>query len=350
MNSKHCTKLVSFLLCLLLLIPFWDTPQIANAKKSAPKLGNTASNLANNATAIKSGNDIYYSNPNTNSIYKYNVKTKKKTRIYKNKKYYAYFDFNLYNDTLICTVNTVEGTDFADYSIFSIKTNGTHAKLLAHGHSPSVVNGNIYYIRSGKTDYKNEDTPTYGICRMTLTGTKSTALKKTSKVTSMYTDGSSLFYTLSTKYDNTYLYSMSLTGKSNKKIGLKNSEFVSVDSTYVYYQTRNGLYKYHRTKHNSTKLCNLLSYFYLDLPNITNGTLYYSSYSNSAKKYILYQRKLTRSSKTALLKEDGISNICIYGSYIIYTANLENDDTYTTAIRVFTPNKKKITLTKFFTP
>lgn len=109
-------------------------------------------------------------------LYKYNVVTKKKTKLASGK----WLWLNQKGKYLYLGKNNYGGSDGRDYYIYRVKKNGKTKKKLANGRCPIVKGKYIYYMKTlkGSEGKVKFDTRTVGIYRMSLTGKNKKCLVK----------------------------------------------------------------------------------------------------------------------------------------------------------------------------
>ena len=107
---------------------------------------NSANNKNTLATNARLGDYFYFSSED--ALYKVNVKTKKKTRLYKVKYDWEFIrDVSVYKDYIYFTYEKKSNS-----YIYRIKTNGKNLKCLGMGVNPKPYHNKIYYLGVVKKD------------------------------------------------------------------------------------------------------------------------------------------------------------------------------------------------------
>lgn len=346
---KNSNKIIKGILCLILnFVLIFGTYY---STSSALSTNNTSTEQNSMPTITRSGDYIYYGI--YNKLYKVNVKTKKKTLVYKySKEYTNIYNISIYNGYIYFVLDKFEGTGGSLPYIYRIKTNGTSLKCLAKGENPIVYSGKIYYI---KINFDPKDEYSYtpkGIYKMNLTGTSKTCVKSSSNINNIKIYKSYIYYSYySNSANHNYIYRISTSGKNNSRLFSYSVNLFDVNSGYVYFNVyktntyNNSIYKYNISSKKTTLLKNCQG----DIQCVKNGSLYYVYRNSNKNKDYLYKINLSTNKKTAITSKKYISYIIVEGDYIYYVGYPGTDD-YARSYLIKTNGTDETTLAKYFIP
>lgn len=304
---------------------------------------NSATNKNTLATNARLGDYFYFSSED--ALYKLNVKTKKKTRLYKIK-YGGEFirDVSVYKDYIYFTYEK----GFTPY-IYRIKTNGKNLKCLGMGINPKPYYDKIYYLGVVKKD--DYESKTNGIYKMNLNGSNKTCIRKSKYISDFSIYNSNIYYIY--VYDGScitsYLGKINLNGNNNKKLvdykGYDYYEILNIGGFYkgyIYLYTDQAFYKLKLSNNKLTKFAkfnNCNKY----IIGVEKGYLYYGQWGSS-KDYI-YKLKLSNNKKSIVVSGSDVQGQLVSSDYIVYN-NKPGEDYYL----IGTNGKNKIYLGKSFIP
>ena len=305
---------------------------------------NSANNKNTLATNARLGDYFYFSSED--ALYKVNVKTKKKTRLYKVKYDWEFIrDVSVYKDYIYFTYEKKSNS-----YIYRIKTNGKNLKCLGMGRNPKPYRNKIYYLRIIKTDdyYHFEINDIY---KMNLNGSNKTCIKKSKYISDFSIYNSNIYYIY--VYDGScitsYLGKINLNGNNNKKLvdykGYDYYEILNIGGFYkgyIYIYTDKGFYKLKLSNNKLTKFAkfnNCNKY----IMGVEKGYLYYGQWGSS-KDYI-YKLKLSNNKKSIVVSGSDVQGQLVSSDYMVYN-NKPGEDYYL----IGTNGKNKIYLGESFIP
>ena len=310
------------------------------ASTSYKNLATSKNTLATNA---RFGDYFYFSSED--ALYKVNVKTKKKTKLYKVK-----YDGDLirhvsvYKDYIYFTYEK----EFTPY-IYRIKTNGKNLKCLGMGVNPKPYHNKIYYLGVVKKD--DYESKTNGIYKMNLNGSNKTCIRKSKYISDFSIYNSNIYYIY--VYDGScitsYLGKINLNGNNNKKLvdynGYDYYEILNIGGFYkgyIYLYTDQAFYK---LKLSNNKLTKFAKFNNCDkyIMGVEKGYLYYFQWG-SGKNYI-YKLKLSNNKKTIVVSGENIHGYLVSSDYMVYGYNYKSGH-----YLIGTNGKNKIYLGKSFIP
>ena len=308
---------------------------------------NSANNKNTLATNARLGDYFYFSSED--ALYKVNVKTKKKTRLYKVKYDWEFIrDVSVYKDYIYFTYEKKSNS-----YIYRIKTNGKNLKCLGMGRNPKPYRNKIYYLRIIKTDdyYHFEINDIY---KMNLNGSNKTCIKKSKYISDFSIYNSNIYYIY--VYDHfdatgnpSYLCKMNLNGNNNKKLvdynGYDYYEILNIGGFYkgyIYLYTDQAFYK---LKLSNNKLTKFAKFNNCDkyIMGVEKGYLYYGQWGSN-KDYI-YKLKLSNNKKSIVVSGSDVQGQLVSSDYMVYN-NKPGEDYYL----IGTNGKNKIYLGKSFIP
>ena len=309
------------------------------ASTSYKNLATSKNTLATNA---RLGDYFYFSSED--ALYKLNVKTKKKTRLYKVK----------YDGDLIRHVSVYKDYIYFTYEkgftpyIYRIKTNGKNLKCLGMGVNPKPYHNKIYYLGVVKRDgYEIE---TKNIYKMNLNGSNKTCIRKSKYISDFSIYNSNIYYIY--VYDGScitsYLGKINLNGNNNKKLvdykGYDYYEILNIGGFYkgyIYLYTDQAFYK---LKLSNNKLTKFAKFYNCNkyIIGVEKGYLYYGQWGSS-KDYI-YKLKLSNNKKSIVVSGSDVQGHLLSSGYIVYSYYFENEHYYL----IGTNGKNKIYLGKSF--
>ena len=315
---------------------------------------NSSLNSVNNqkamATSTKSDNYIYYGVDN--KLYKVNVKTKKKTLLYKFLDPDNYIgSISVYKGYVYFDSNKGSRIDLCRPTIYRVKNNGTCAKFLSKGFNPAPYNNKIYYhkvsFEIGESNFNDK-----GIYRMNLTGSNKTCVKSSSNIYTFSIYKSHIYYEYdSSKSCYSYIYKMSTSGKSNTKL-LSYYNFgddplpITLDALYngyLYFSKNSSSYKYKLLSHKITKL----PYVKGVVIDVTGGYLY--GWDCTLNQKALYKVNFSTHNRTNLVS-DVIEPGVISRNYVYYEVRVPGN-TYDVRSYIMKNNgTNKIYLDRFEVP
>ena len=297
---------LSLFLSFMLIFTALFSTSFANSSLNSP------TNQKAIATSTKSGNYIYCCSGTC--VYKVNIKTKKKIRLYKSKFSWAsIYSVSVYKG-YVYFVAAKGGIDLPfPYYIYRIKTNGTSLKYLGEGWNPIVYNNKIYYEKTTKSNidmYKSQ-----GIYKMNLNGNNKTCIISSSNIVDFKVYKSHIYYVYYTDSSHSYIYRISTSGKNDTQLirATHSDSQYSINCCYVYhgylYFTSNGgFYKYNIYSGKLTKFRNSTGY----IVGVDNGYLYYI-YSNH-----IYKLGLSSNKRYTIVSGKSISDCSVSSGYITY--------------------------------
>lgn len=310
------------------------------ASTSYKNLATSKNTLATNA---RFGDYFYFSSED--ALYKVNVKTKKKTKLYKVK-----YDGDLirhvsvYKDYIYFTYEK----EFTPY-IYRIKTNGKNLKCLGMGVNPKPYHNKIYYLGVVKKD--DYESKTNGIYKMNLNGSNKTCISKSKYISDFSIYNSNIYYIY--VYDGScitsYLGKINLNGNNNKKLvdynGYDYYEILNIGGFYkgyIYLYTDQAFYK---LKLSNNKLTKFAKFNNCDkyIMGVEKGYLYYFQWG-SGKNYI-YKLKLSNNKKTIVVSGENDYGYLVSSDYMVYGYNYKSGH-----YLIGTNGKNKIYLGKSFIP
>lgn len=310
------------------------------ASTSYKNLATSKNTLATNA---RFGDYFYFSSED--ALYKVNVKTKKKTKLYKVK-----YDGDLirhvsvYKDYIYFTYEK----EFTPY-IYRIKTNGKNLKCLGMGVNPKPYHNKIYYLGVVKKD--DYESKTNGIYKMNLNGSNKTCIRKSKYISDFSIYNSNIYYIY--VYDGScitsYLGKINLNGNNNKKLvdynGYDYYEILNIGGFYkgyIYLYTDQAFYK---LKLSNNKLTKFAKFNNCDkyIMGVEKGYLYYFQWG-SGKNYI-YKLKLSNNKKTIVVSGENDYGYLVSSDYMVYGYNYKSGH-----YLIGTNGKNKIYLGKSFIP
>lgn len=249
-------------------------------------------------------------------IYKINLKTKKKTKVYSFKESNGLSDLSVYGDFIYCTYDISYGSECYTYAIYQISKDGKELKKLSFGHSPSVSDDWIYYIKTKNViDEYFQYSKSIGIYKMKLDGSEDICIKK-GDFYNCLTNGDKIYYSTSEGF-----YQMDMNGKNSKF--LMNETFpqkgIGNDNFYWYDSESSSILVKNANKPKYSKLLKDVDYAF----TIDEDYMYY------AKDNTLYKSDLTGKKSTKISKYFGdIYNMRVYGNYIFYKTIVEDYECY----------------------
>lgn len=309
---------------------------------------NSATNKNTLATNARLGDYFYFSSED--ALYKVNVKTKKKTRLYKVKYDWEFIrDVSVYKDYIYFTYEKKSNS-----YIYRIKTNGKNLKCLGTGVNPKPYRNKIYYLGVVKRD--DYEIETKNIYKMNLNGSNKTCIKKSKYISDFSIYNSNIYYIY--VYDGflyngscitSYLGKMNLNGNNNKKLvhykGYDYYEILNIGGFYkgyIYIYTDQAFYKLKLSNNKLTKFAkfnNCNKY----IIGVEKGYLYYGQWGSS-KDYI-YKLKLSNNKKSIVVSGSDVQGQLVSSDYMVYN-NKPGEDYYL----IGTNGKNKIYLGKSFIP
>ena len=318
-------------------------PVNINNSYASTSYKNSVTNKNTLATNARLGDYFYFSSED--ALYKVNVKTKKKTRLYKVK-----YDGDLirhvsvYKDYIYFTYEK----EFTPY-IYRIKTNGKNLKCLGMGVNPKPYHNKIYYLGVVKKD--DYESKTNGIYKMNLNGSNKTCIRKSKYISDFSIYNSNIYYIY--VYDGScitsYLGKINLNGNNNKKLvdykGYDYYEILNIGGFYkgyIYLYTDQAFYKLKLSNNKLTKFdkfynCNKY------IIGVEKGYLYYGQWGSN-KDYI-YKLKLSNNKKSIVVSGSDVQGQLVSSDYMVYN-NKPGEDYYL----IGTNGKNKIYLGKSFIP
>ena len=310
------------------------------ASTSYKNLATSKNTLATNA---RFGDYFYFSSED--ALYKVNVKTKKKTRLYKVKYDWEFIrDVSVYKDYIYFTYEK----EFTPY-IYRIKTNGKNLKCLGMGVNPKPYHNKIYYLGVVKKD--DYESKTNGIYKMNLNGSNKTCIRKSKYISDFSIYNSNIYYIY--VYDGScitsYLGKINLNGNNNKKLvdynGYDYYEILNIGGFYkgyIYLYTDQAFYK---LKLSNNKLTKFAKFNNCDkyIMGVEKGYLYYFQWG-SGKNYI-YKLKLSNNKKTIVVSGENDYGYLVSSDYMVYGYNYKSGH-----YLIGTNGKNKIYLGKSFIP
>ncbi|BBF43795.1 hypothetical protein lbkm_2483 [Lachnospiraceae bacterium KM106-2] len=341
MKRKYLSILLAFFLCILLLL---SSPLLVQASFQKE---DQCCNTLHRAALCKSENFIYYTI--NNRIFRYHLKTKKKICLYKSKTYYNFDSLCIKGKQLVCAANKYNGTDFADYDIFSINTDGTHAKTLAKGEYPCFLKGNLYFIKHKKPDFIKYITPIEGIYMIKAGSSKIVSVKKSSSIQTLTTDGTKLYYSSYNNSTKTRWYSYLPSTKKIVFLAKINKEYceeLSVSSSSIFYNSKNHIYCYHVSKKTDDQVISLHTDFSNGMKH--KNTLYYTD-QNADQTSSLNAFNLKTKKTKKLLSADSIGYLYWMDGYLGYTIYTNSGEGPNTFLMLRLPNGSSIKLGSYFT-
>ena len=298
-------------------------------------------------TSARSGNYIYCSSGC--ALYKVNVKTKKKTRLYKGKYAWASIrNVSVYKD-YVYFISEKGGIDISTPYIYRIKTNGKNLQCLGLGENPIPYGNKVYYLGGiRKDDYESK---TNGIYKMNLNGSNKTCIRKSKYISDFSIYNSNIYYIY--VYDGScitsYLGKINLNGNNNKKLvdynGHDYYEILNIGGFYkgyIYIYTDQAFYKLKLSNNKLTKFAkfnNCNKY----IIGVEKGYLYYGQWGSN-KDYI-YKLKLSNNKKTIVVSGENDYGYLVSSDYMVYGYNYKSGH-----YLIGTNGKNKIYLGKSFIP
>ena len=292
-------------------------------------------------TSSRSGNYIYCSSGC--ALYKVNVKTKKKTRLYKGKYSWASIrNVSVYKD-YVYFISEKGGIDISTPYIYRIKTNGKNLKCLGLGENPIPYGNKVYYLGGIKKD--DYESKTNGIYKMNLNGSNKACIDESERISSFTIYNSNIYYIYNNLYTSSYLCKSNLNGSNDKDLAYYSSDDYDILSIggfyngYIYLYTDKGFYKLKLSNNKLSKIKNCHG----DILGVENGYLYYLKWGSS-KNYI-YKLKLSNNKKTLIASGKNSYGYLISSDYMIYNYLNKN---YLNYYLMTTNGKNKIYLGKSF--
>ena len=288
-QKKIFKRTLSLLLSFMLVFTaLFSTTSFANSSL------NSATTQKTMATSVKSGNYIYCCSGT--GVYKVNIKTKKKTRLYKTKSPLISWvsDVCVYKGYVYFIAGT-SGLDDCVTSIFRIKTNGTHLKNLGTGCNVILYGNKIYYVKIlGDYDYGGYYTK--GIYKMNLNGSNKTCIKSSSSISQFKIYKSYIYYVYPAYSSHDSIYRISTSGQNNTKLTISthndtsySTDLCDVYRGYVYFTSNKHFFKYNISTKKLTNFRNSTG----KMIGIDNGYLYYFYSKHVYKLGLSSNRKYT---------------------------------------------------------
>ena len=337
--------LKKFSILLLIITMVFGSIFVGNVTNSyaSTSYKNSANNKNTLATNARLGDYFYFSSED--ALYKVNVKTKKKTRLYKVKYDWEFIrDVSVYKDYIYFTYEK----EFTPY-IYRIKTNGKNLKCLGMGVNPKPYHNKIYYLGVVKKD--DYESKTNGIYKMNLNGSNKTCIRKSKYISDFSIYNSNIYYIY--VYDGScitsYLGKINLNGNNNKKLvdynGYDYYEILNIGGFYkgyIYLYTDQAFYK---LKLSNNKLTKFAKFNNCDkyIMGVEKGYLYYFQWG-SGKNYI-YKLKLSNNKKTIVVSGENDYGYLVSSDYMVYGYNYKSGH-----YLIGTNGKNKIYLGKSFIP
>ena len=302
---------------------------------------NSATSKNTLTTSARSGNYIYCSSGC--ALYKVNIKTKKKTRLYKGKYSWASIrNVSVYKD-YVYFISEKGGIDISTPYIYRIKTNGTNLKCLGLGENP-IPYGNKVYYWGGIREDDYESIPD-GIYKMNLNGSNKTFIKDSKYISNFTIYNNSIYYISDHSYGTSYLCKCNLNGSNDKDLAYYNNDDYNRLSLggfyngYVYLYTNEGFYKLNLSNNKINKIKNCDG----SILGVEKGYLYYLQWLSN-KNYI-YKLNLSNNKKTIVVSGECIYGYLVSSDYIVYEYTYRNDLKH---YLMTTNGKNKIYLGKSF--
>ena len=304
---------------------------------------NSATSKNTLVTNARLGDYFYFSSED--ALYKVNVKTKKKTRLYKIKYDWEFIrDVSVYKDYIYFTYEKKSNS-----YIYRIKTNGKNLKCLGMGVNPKPYHNKIYYLGVVKKD--DYESKTNGIYKMNLNGSNKTCIRKSKYISDFSIYNSNIYYIY--VYDGScitsYLGKINLNGNNNKKLvdynGYDYYEILNIGGFYkgyIYLYTDQAFYK---LKLSNNKLNKFAKFYNCNkyIIGVEKGYLYYGQWGSN-KDYI-YKLKLSNNKKSIVVSGSDVQGQLVSSDYMVYN-NKPGEDYYL----IGTNGKNKIYLGKSFIP
>jgi len=305
------------------------------------KTGNTPLNAMSKGyigNPCRSGNNIYYSV--YNKLYKYNVSSKKNTLV-RTFEGFSLSSINIYNKKIIFVINNYMGTGGEISNIYSTNLKGKKLKKLARGSNCTVVNGEVYYL---KTKVINSSDWVEGISKMKLNGKKKKMLRKGTASNMAIYRGRIFFNT-----SNSGIYSMKMDG-TNQRIEA-NGSITGFSGEYIYYSSYNGDSAYiDRKLIGGTEGEYVLSGVYGAA--VEGDYIYYvikkQTAYNKPPNVELYKKNIKTGKTEKIYKGSGLGNPFICGDYLYFNKYLGNERQNFQAVIMNNKGKKVKKLVKCF--
>ena len=304
---------------------------------------NSVTNKNALTTSARSGNYIYCSSGC--ALYKVNVKTKKKTILYKGKYAWASIrNVSVYKD-YVYFISEKGGIDISTPYIYRIKTNGKNLQCLGLGENPIPYGNKVYYLGGiRKDDYESK---TNGIYKMNLNGSNKTCIDESEYILNFTIYNSSIYYIFSYCSDTSFLCKTNLNGNNYKELlyySEDNYDILNIGgfyNGYIYLYTNKGFYKLNLSNNKLTKIKNYTG----NILGVEKGYLYYLKWGSS-KNYI-YKLNLSNNKKTLIASGKNASSYLVSSDYMIYSY-LNKNMNYLYYYLMTTNGKNKIYLGKSF--
>lgn len=330
----------AFLFCSL----FYFTNPVEAASTTSTE--ETCNNQLHATLFCKKGQVIYYTSGN--SIYSFDTKKNTKKTLYTSKDYYNFNNLCISDNKLYCAANAYNGTDFADYHIFSINLNGTKPSTLSKGQAPCILKGYLYFIKLGKVDFENYEIETKGIYRISLKSGKESAVIKSSTINQCTCDSSSLYYCKNSSNEKSTWYAYSPSSKKSTKLFASTSATINelaISRKMIYYSKGKNVYSYNVKTKKTTKLFSIHIDFCTG--TLSNQKLYVTDQISNKTTY-LYCYDVKTKKKTRKLTAQSFGGIYVMGNIIGYERIYPYANEYNTHLCLRLSNGKIITLSKYF--
>lgn len=211
----------------------------------------TSENLVVPTQCCLSGNNMYFAFgcDGGGDLYKYNIKSQKKTLIASGK----YRSLSIRGNYIYACYNKYSGSDGTDYYIYKINSSSKAKKKLANGFCPVILGNYIYYIgmQKGKFYGYTVDNKILGVYRMNFDGTGKKRIYSSSKVFRLLAGKNKLYMRIGYQTDTKYyspatkkVYTAELFQHSfNTKINTYSYGYYCniVGGGYRYYPYSNGM-------------------------------------------------------------------------------------------------------------
>ncbi|HEX3076959.1 MAG TPA: DUF5050 domain-containing protein [Lachnospiraceae bacterium] len=298
-------RIFTFILVVIMLIPFnlFGAGFDSNTMIYAAEV-EESNLLVGDGTSCCDGEYIYYTE--LSEVYRLSLKTKKSEKVVSLKESNGIYGMSIHGEDIICTYDAFYGTDGNDYYIYKLSKDGNVVTKMTRGHSPSVLNDYIYYIKTKKiTQEYGVYSKSLGIYRMKLDGSDDTCILK-GNFYRCVAYGDKIYFSTEKEFCQ-----MDIDGANQVALTDETFTWKGIGNDYVYwydYITSSICRKNVTTLKKSTVVKDTEFAFTID-----RELIYY--YKNG----YLYKANLNGKGSTKLLKIAGVVDVKVYGDYLYVT-------------------------------